>query len=49
MEILEHTCSGMYDLSCEACWEERCLDEMPVGESRWCEYEDEPSDVVGGL
>jgi hypothetical protein len=52
----EHTCGRMYDLSCEACWEEQCqrdslLDEYP-GELRYSGdidclgYE---TDVLGGL
>jgi hypothetical protein len=50
----EHTCAGMHDLSCEACWEDRCRldaerDELP-GESRYAaDYEPEEWDVVGGL
>lgn len=51
----EHTCAGMYDLSCEACWEERLeeearREELP-GERRDYWSYDEPCewDVIGGL
>lgn len=54
MSKLEHTCAGFFDLSCEACYEERCRrdaerDELP-GEPAGRQY-DEPEefDVIGGL
>ncbi len=51
---MEHTCGGMFDLSCEACYEERLQLESQredyPGESRYCgEFEVYGWDVVGGL
>ncbi len=52
----EHTCGGLHDLSCEACYEEQIqresqAEELP-GETRntfYGDYEPEEWDVVGGL
>ncbi len=52
----EHTCAGMFDTSCEACYEDQCQrdvarEELP-GESRCAGWTyDEPLewDVDGGL
>ena len=56
MKLPEHTCGGMYDLSCEACYElqlqrDSRREDLP-GESRNTAADDyEPCewDVVGGL
>lgn len=43
----QHTCGGLYDLTCEACQELR--DEYPGESSHACEELPTEHDVIGGL
>lgn len=48
----EHTCGGFYDLSCEACFEQRLMletiaEEYPLERQYEADYDE--FDVVGGL
>lgn len=48
---MEHTCAGMYDTTCEACWEAMNLPgpEDTSGKCPDSYYEPQEWDVVGGL